>query len=212
MTQQSDEASRAAAPWYFVFDLDGLLLRDTFIPRLATLLGRERDLEDLRRRSLAGELPVEASFRLRFGILKALPLSVILECAAGLFLDTALETFITTNRERCALLTENPDLWVAPLTRRLNCRLFCSASAGNGTSIRTILRKDAAIRLLKQEGFRTALVSLAADDSPMFREADAVFVRSGPDAPASTQNSRSCTVFQDCPALCCSLAALPDAR
>lgn len=195
-------------PWFFAFDLDGTLTREELLPRLASLLGREKAMEELTRRTLAGELPFEASFRMRFGMLHAIPLAAIRECVASVPLDAAAAGFIMRHKERCALVTGNLDLWIAPLAERLGCRVFCSRAADGGRRIASILRKDAAVRAVRQEGFRVAAIGDSANDASMLREADAAFAFSAAHEPAAALLPLAHALFRSGVDLCHTLEAL----
>lgn len=207
-----DAGDRPRASWVFAFDLDGTVTREELLPRLAALVGKEKEMEELTRRTLAGELPFEASFRLRFGMLASIPLSAVRACVQAVPLDPSIEAFILARKNRCALVTGNLDAWIGPLAGRLGCRVFCSESRVSPSGQRTIgaiLRKDAAVRLLKQEGCRVAAIGDAANDEPMFREADRSFAFGGVHDPApALLPLADGGVFRDGASLCRALELL----
>jgi HAD superfamily phosphoserine phosphatase-like hydrolase len=158
----------------YAFDLDGTVTRAEILPRIASALDLADEMELLTRLTLDGTLPFAASFRLRFHILRGIPLPRIQKTVAAIPLDPHIEDFIRTNRERCVLVTGNLDVWIEPLARRLDCRVFCSRSSRKGGRLRLahILDKGEAVRALQAEGRKVVAIGESVNDIPMFEAAD----------------------------------------
>ncbi len=137
----------------FVFDLDGTLTSCEILPLLGRELGLEDELGRLTRLTLDGVLDFPASFRLRFQMLRVLPLRRVREVIDGVALDPHLAAFVRRRKERCCVITGNLDLWVAPILERLGCRAFCSSGSlrGGELFLDGVLDKGEALRRYRKE-------------------------------------------------------------
>lgn len=188
----------------YAFDLDGTVTRAEILPRIAAALDLVDELELLTRLTLDGTLPFEASFRLRFHILRSIPLAQIQAIVAGIPLDPHIEAFIRANRDRCVLITGNLDLWIEPLAQRLGCRVFCSRSrqADGQLRLEQVLDKGQAVRALRAEGLQIVAVGESVNDIPMFEEADCAIAYGGLHRPAPGLLRLADHVAQDGEGLC----------
>lgn len=112
----------------YLFDLDGTITREELLPRISRALGLEKEISELTRQTIAGEIPFENSFRKRVEILSRLPVSAIREIVAGVELDPHLVAFMRANRENCAIVTGNLDVWISDLCADLAGRVYCSTA------------------------------------------------------------------------------------
>lgn len=121
---------RRAAPGrivdQFLFDLDGTITRQEILPEIARAIGLQDEIDDLTRRTMAGEFPFEASLRRRVEILRRVPVSRVREIVAGIEVDPHIEAFLADNRERCTIVTGNLDVWIEDLVERLGVPCICS--------------------------------------------------------------------------------------
>ena len=169
----------------FAFDLDGTVTASEILPVLARELDLVEELELLTSLTLSGAIPFAASFKLRFHILKSLPLPVVRDIVASVPLDPDIEAFIHERRAQCRIVTGNLDVWIEPVVRRLGCEAYCSRSAVRGDQlvIAEILDKGLAVRDLKQRHGRVVAVGESANDIPMFERADVGVAYGGVHAP-----------------------------
>jgi phosphoserine phosphatase len=160
----------------FCFDLDGTLTRQEILPAIASEIGLFEELTLLTSLTMRGLIPFESSFRLRCRILQDIPLSRVREIVASIPLEPTVETFIRENRERCAVVTGNLDVWVRDLVAQLGCRAFSSVATSTGdrlTGLAQIIRKNESVDALRSEGFkRVVAIGDGFNDIPMFRAAD----------------------------------------
>ncbi len=158
----------------FAFDLDGTVTQQEVLPVLACELGLAAEMALLTRLTLDGTLDFESSFRLRFAILRSIPVERVREIVAGIHLDPQITKFIGRHKHDCAIVTGNLDIWVEPLLRQLACRAYVSTSCRrNGLlCLDKVLNKGEAIRALKTTGKRVIAIGESANDLPMFQEAD----------------------------------------
>lgn len=179
----------------FCFDLDGTISSREILPAIASELGLAEEMTLLTSLTLRGLIPFESSFRLRCSILKQVPVSRVREIVADIPLDAAIEDFVRKNRQRCAVVTGNLDVWVQDVLNRLECRAFTSCgtvAADYLSSISSILSKDAAVETFRDEKFeRVVAIGDGFNDLPMFETADIGVAYGGvhPPVPEIVQNA-----------------------
>jgi HAD superfamily phosphoserine phosphatase-like hydrolase len=141
---------------------------------IARELNLEKELGLLTRLTLDGTIDFEASFRLRFHILREIPVKRVQAIAAGIPLDFDIEAFIKQHNEQCAIVTGNLDVWVQTIAQRLGCRFFTSTSeVRNGQlELVNVLNKGSALRELALSGARTVVIGESFNDISMFEAAD----------------------------------------
>lgn len=159
------------------FDLDGTLTQRELLPMIANEVGLEHEFEVLTKLTIEGTISFEESLRLRFAILRHVPVSVVQDiiCRASLFQQ--VEAFIQRNKDRCFIITGNLDVWIRPLMNRLGCQYFSStATEQNGilSTLDSILKKSNAIHQLRalHPGRDIIAFGDGINDYPMFEAAD----------------------------------------
>ena len=159
----------------FAFDLDGTVTKEETLPILAGELGLSMEMARLTRRTMEGEVDFAESFRLRFQILREIPLARIQSIMDAVELDPKIAGFIRERAENSVIVTGNLDLWVEPIIKKLGCRAFTSKSVvteDGRINLASILDKGAAVRALKKEAGRVISVGEGANDIPMFEASD----------------------------------------
>lgn len=159
----------------FAFDLDGTITRTELLPLIAAELDLSAEMRLLTQLTMDGAIPFEDSFRLRFAILRSVPLHRIHAAVAQVELDPDIEAFIAANRHRCFIVTGNLDVWIAPLVERLHCGFYASTarcSGGEITGIAHIMRKNGPALELKKKFRRLVAIGDGFNDLPMFDVAD----------------------------------------
>jgi HAD superfamily phosphoserine phosphatase-like hydrolase len=180
----------------FAFDLDGTITKAELLPMIASELGLEPEMRLLTELTMAGMIPFEDSFRLRFAILRTAGLDRIRSVVSEVEFDPDIEAFIRENRERSFVVTGNLDLWVQPLQERLGCRFFTSTAMtdahGHVTGLDTVMRKNIAALELKEHFERLVAIGDGFNDVPLFDVADIGIafygIHSAPDALVSVSN------------------------
>jgi HAD superfamily phosphoserine phosphatase-like hydrolase len=198
----------------YVFDLDGTVTTREILPLIAAELNLRTELELLTRLTLEGVIAFEASFRLRFHILRGIPLETIHGIVSRIPLDPAIEAFIMERREACVLVTGNLDCWISPFLQRLGCRAFTSVSrrVGGQLELESVLSKSAAIRELSRENRKIVAVGESVNDIPMFEEADIRIAFGGVHAPVPSLARMADYTVYDGKALCNLLRSLDGMR
>lgn len=159
----------------FAFDLDGTITKVETLPILAKELGISAQMKFLTDLTLAGKISFEKSFRIRYEILKKIPLQKISEIMSSIELDEEIFKFIRENKSQCVVVTGNLDCWIKPVAEKLGCEIFSSTSEIDlqGVPIlKEILQKDFVIRQLKQNCKKVIAIGESFNDVPMLKAAD----------------------------------------
>lgn len=177
----------------FVFDLDGTITKVETLPLLAKELNLAEEMQLLTDLTLSGKIPFEKSFKLRYLVLRNIPLKTIQEIMAAVELDADIADFIRANKKDCAVVTGNLDCWIEPIVAKLGCESFSSTSELNENLpvLKKILNKGAVIRELKKTYDKIIAVGESFNDVPMFKEADVAIAYGGVHQPVSTAISIS---------------------
>lgn len=158
----------------FVFDLDGTITNREILPHIAQELGIAEEIALLTQLTLNGSIGFEASFRLRFQLLRHIPVSKVRAMVSAVPLNPHIAGFIRANPEQCAVLTGNLDRWIEPLLDDLGCAYRSSTSSFcNGELVLcNVLDKGKAIRELAADGHPLIAIGESVNDLPMFARAD----------------------------------------
>ena len=189
----------------FAFDLDGTVTREETLPILAGELGLSEEMTRLTRLMMDGHFAFSESFRLRFHILKEIPLATIQGIMDSVELDPLIAEFIRGRKEDCAIVTGNLDLWVEPILKKLGCRAFTSKSAWDeqeGLILASIVDKGESVRTLREEADRVIAVGEGANDTPMFEAADIAVSYGGVHRPVEAAIAASDYMARDAESLC----------
>ena len=166
----------------FAFDLDGTITTQETLPILARELDLSDEMEQLTRLTLEGKIDFEASFRMRYHLLREIPLQKIRQIMAEVSLDERIAGFIRKHAEECAIVTGNLDVWVQPLIEKLGCMTYSSISrldANGDLQLETVLDKAEIIRRMKMQGHDVIAIGDSVNDIPMFQEADVAIAYGG---------------------------------
>lgn len=159
----------------FAFDLDGTITKVETLPILAKELGLAAQMKFLTDLTLAGKISFEKSFRIRYEILKKIPLQKISEIMSSIELDEEIFKFIRENKSQCVVVTGNLDCWIKPVAEKLGCEIFSSTSEIDSQGVpvlKEILQKDFVIRQLKQTCKKVIAIGESFNDVPMLKAAD----------------------------------------
>lgn len=161
---------------FFCFDLDGTVLAGEVLPALAREIGLEDEMRLLTGLTMQGLVPFEASFRLRCRLLREVPLARAQAIVAELAFDSHIAAFIQSNPQRCAIVTNNLDVWVGARIRELGCAAFTSEAFvidDAVAEIASILDKGAVIDTLRSDSEHQIIaIGDGANDIPMLQRAD----------------------------------------
>lgn len=130
--------------YHFAFDLDGTITTKEMLPVIAKELGIGRKMARLTRRTMDGEIPFDQSFTMRVDMLKKIPISRVRKIISSIPLERDVVSFIKKNKSRCHIVTQNLDVWIEPLLKKIGTpSLTSSANYSSDTlhGIKRILRK-----------------------------------------------------------------------
>ena len=189
----------------FVFDLDGTITKVETLPLLAAELGLADEMKILTDLTLSGQIPFDKSFRLRYLVLRNLPLKKIQDIMATIELDEEISAFIAEHKKNCAVVTGNLDCWIEPLADKIGCEIFSSTSElddKNSPVLKKILDKGAVVRELKKTCDKVVAIGESFNDIPMFEAADVSIAFGGVHKPVDAAISVANYVVFDSGALC----------
>lgn len=189
----------------FAFDLDGTLTREELLPLIARAAGLEEEIALLTRLTIDGTLSFAASFKLRFAILKSVPLAQVQEAAAAAQLDPQIAAFVRARPEACRIVTGNIPQWIAPLVERIGCGVHsseASATETHPTALTRIINKAEAIAAMRTEFDRIVAIGEGAGDIAMFDAADISIAYGGVHDPAPALLEVADYVVYESRALC----------
>jgi len=159
----------------YAFDLDGTLTSIELLPRIARELGIEREMAYLTRLTMDGVLDFEDSMRLRCACLRAASIESVRAMVADAPVDPLIADFIYERRDRCAIVTGNLDVWIAPLVERFGCAVYSSRARTAGgvlEGVESVLHKGEAVLALREKFNRVVAIGDGVNDIPMFEVAD----------------------------------------
>ncbi|HEX4402414.1 MAG TPA: HAD-IB family phosphatase [Galbitalea sp.] len=160
-------------PNVYLFDLDGTLTREELLPKIAVAAGLP-SIEELTRRTMAGEIPFQESFRRRVELLSRVPVELIAEVVASAPIHERLMDWISDHREQCWVVTGNIDRWVMPWLDHWGLRAFTSTSSFVDNRVR--LAPDGILEkidvLSNFAGYRTVMVGDGANDAAIVGAVD----------------------------------------
>ena len=178
---------------------------------MANELDLRDEMELLTQLTMEGRIAFHKSFRLRYHVLRNIPLHTIQEIMRKVRMDSRIVSFIREHSEDCAIVTGNLDVWVQPIMEKLGCSLYSSTSrldADGNLQLDCILDKGKAIRQMKSQGCRVIAIGEGFNDVPMFEEADISISYGGVHRPVDKAISVSDYVVLEGGALCRLLSML----
>ena len=189
----------------FAFDLDGTITTQETLPILARELDLMNEMEQLTRLTLEGKIDFEASFRMRYHLLREIPLQKIRQIMEEVHMDERIAGFIREHAEACVIVTGNLNVWVQPLITKLGCMAYSSASrlgANGELQLEAVLDKAETIRRMKMQGYHVIAIGDSVNDIPMFREADVAIAYGGVHPIANRVAEAADDVVENGEALC----------
>lgn len=189
----------------YAFDLDGTVTMEETLPLLAKELGLWEEMRLLTELTLEGRIAFVQSFRLRYHILRNIPVETIQKIMREVRLDPAITAFIQSRKEDCAVVTGNLDVWIAPIVEKLGCRFYSSRSHLDERGmvvLDSILDKGEVVRTMKKTAGKVVAIGESVNDIPMFEEADAAVSYGGVHPPVPQAISVSDYVVFEGGALC----------
>ena len=189
----------------YAFDLDGTVTKEELLPLIAGELGLGKEMKILTGLTLTGVIGFEDSFRLRFHILKSVPLAKIHNIVRAITIDPFIEQFIKANSEDCFIVTGNLDIWIKPFMERLKCKFYTSTAKideEKGLLLDSILLKSSAIREIHEQYETVVAIGESFNDLPMLEEADIGIAYGGVHQPIAEMIRMADHICHDGESLC----------
>lgn len=195
----------------YLFDLDGTITEQEILPLIAQHLELREEMALLTKITMEGLIPFETSFKMRFAMLKSIPVSQIIETIEKVSLNQSIVDFIKQNRDNCFVATGNLQNWISPLVEKLGCEFFANRAQSEGgylTKLQKLALKSEAVLELRTKYERIIAIGDGANDVPMLEAADIGIAYGGVHAPYSGILEIADYVVYDGGALCRLLKAL----
>ena len=112
----------------FLFNLDLIVTKQEILPLIAKKAGVYELMCALAESNVRGETPYKQSFLKRMDLLKDISVSEVKKIVTNIEVNEQLVDFIKKYKERCYIVTENIDVWIAGLIERLGMEknVYCS--------------------------------------------------------------------------------------
>lgn len=154
---------------YFLFDFDGTLTKKEVLPEIAKLCKENDRIRELTDKTISGQISFVDSFSERVNILGHLEPGLVNEVIQQIPIFEELLEFILSNLNRCAVVTNNLDIWVKPFLDSLKIVNFCSIGKyeSGRTQIVKINKKEDALK--DYSNYFTVYTGDGANDAQIMR-------------------------------------------
>jgi HAD superfamily phosphoserine phosphatase-like hydrolase len=159
----------------FIFDLDGTLTTEETLPLIAREFGIEKDIAELTKLSIKGEIPFMESFINRVNLLSEIDVNQVANLLARVGLNEEILEFIAENRKECLVLTGNFSGWISILIERIGCEVISSSGYVNDSNrleLTSIIKKEQIIKELKKDGEFIVYVGDGNNDAEAMKLSD----------------------------------------
>jgi HAD superfamily phosphoserine phosphatase-like hydrolase len=139
----------------FIFDLDGTITSKETLPLISKHFGIEREIDELTKETIKGNIPFIESFIRRVHVLGKLPINEINDLLATVPLYPKVLDFIRANNANCVIATGNLGCWIDKLIRKIGCVCYNSEGLIQNNKIvklTHILRKENIVRQYRNAG------------------------------------------------------------
>lgn len=158
----------------FLFDLDSIVLQQEIFSVVAKEYGMEEKMNSLNEKYLRGELPFNQSFLQQMELFKKFSINDVRELIETISLNEPLAEFIKKNREKCFVLTKNPDVWIEGIVSNLGMsqNTFCTKTVVEDGYIKDIVSVVDKNAVLKDMGHSFVAVGVETHDAEMLESAE----------------------------------------
>lgn len=145
------------------------------LPLIAKRFGKTKQIYNLTKKTIKGDIPFIESFLTRVGILGNIPEKKIDELLGKVRLNHKLLHFIKKNSKDCVVLTGNYFGWISKLTRRIPCKVLASEGCLDGkksVKLSKILKKEEIVKSIRKNGEKVVFIGDGNNDAEAMRFAD----------------------------------------
>lgn len=137
--------------YHFAFDLDGTITKEEILPLIAKEIGLKKEMAELTKKTMSGDIPFDQSFTKRVDMLKKIPITKVQKIVKKIKLNNKIVEFVQKNKSRCYIVTQNLDVWINPLIKKIGVKTLTSEADYDGDTllgIKKILRKNIIHKLI----------------------------------------------------------------
>lgn len=114
----------------FVFDLDSTITKEEILPTIAKEVGLYNEIYLLTKNAINGKQDFNKNFEKRIDMIKHIPICKIQDAVEKIKINKYIEKFILENNKKCYILTNNLDIIIFPILKKLNMEKRCFCSSG----------------------------------------------------------------------------------
>lgn len=159
----------------FIFDLDGTITSEETLPLIARAFSIEKEIADLTKETIRGNVPFIESFIQRVHLLKNLPVDQVADLLFNVGINENICAFINKNSDDCLIATGNLDCWVEKLVAKIGCKFFSSKASvveNKIVKLDVILKKETIVSQFQAENEKVVFIGDGNNDAEAMRKAD----------------------------------------
>lgn len=159
----------------FLFDLDGTITKQETLPMIANHFHVKDKIDRLTQETVAGNVPFIESFIRRVHILRDLPVDEVAALLEQVEFYPKVVEFIRAHDAACHVVTGNLSCWISLVVQRIGCTYYASDAVivdNRIAKLESILRKEAVVKKLQEEGHRVVFIGDGNNDVEAMRCAD----------------------------------------
>jgi len=159
----------------FLFDLDGTVTKAETLPLIASHFGISREIDELTKFTINGNIPFIESFIRRVNLLKNYSVSEISSLLLCCPLNKEVVNFISTNVDDCVIVTGNFSGWISQLCQKIGCSYFSSEGVVQDDKVlklTKILKKEDIVAHFQSLGYCVVFVGDGNNDATAMQLAD----------------------------------------
>lgn len=159
----------------YIFDLDGTVTKEETLPIISKYFNVSKEMEELTKRTVQGEVPFVESFIKRCYILGNLSVKEVANLLENVKLYSRVLGFIQEHKSQCIIATGNLSCWTHKLAERIGCEFYCSEAIVRDDKViklKEILKKEDLVSKYKKNGDRVVFIGDGNNDVEAMRQAD----------------------------------------
>ena len=156
----------------FIFDLDGTITKKEILPELAKKINKYYLIKKMTNDAICGKTSFSNNFLERVKILNKLNIETVDSIVKKIELDVNFLKFIKKNKSDCIIVTQNLDIWIESIKKKINCPIYASTAIIRNEKIhvKKILKKEEIVKKIKNRFI--VVIGDGMNDYGMLKEAD----------------------------------------